>query len=109
MCAPSNLCFTFVLIGFLAFEGLKQSGSWEKFLSLRKQQNLFVNAVYEMCLNDERCGFVQKFSCQNSHSIFLCVIHKLFNCFAKNVAKNMNEDRAICQKHSYDRKLRKMK
>ena len=103
LCAPTDFCFTIVLVSFIAFDHLKSSEMWETFLSLRKHRTIFVNAVSNVCENDSRCTFLK--SCENNHVFFRTVILKMFNCAAKNACKAINMPRVI---KTPNRKLRKL-
>lgn len=102
LCAPTDVCFTIVLLSFIAFDYLKSSDTWETFLCIRKHRNVFINAVCDRCENDSRCSFLK--CCQNDHAFFKTIVLKLFNCMVKNVCKDINAPHVI---KTPDRKLRK--
>ncbi len=90
--SPSDYCFTVCLLSYHYFRQLKESEvTMKQFLRFENQQTAFVENVLRKLSSFFGCqvNFVKY--CSAGHLILRPMICSVFNCFAKNLKRHMNE------------------
>lgn len=89
--SPSDFCFTVCLLSYLYFKQLKSSEiSMKRFLCYENQQNVFVENVIRRLSTFFGSQVNSVKYCSLGHSILRPMISSIFNCFAKNLKRQLN-------------------
>lgn len=103
--SPSNICFTLCLVAYVFYQQLSIPEKQNDFLKCKNQQNVFVSKIALSLESNVELSYLLSIKCQNDHSLSKYILRCIFNCFSKNLKRQLNENIT----HSNDkRKIQKL-
>ena len=104
---PSDFCYTVCLFSYLFYRQLEETNRRKSFLCSRNQRNTFLSNVLKKLPSILGIKIAFNKRCGSGHVLLNVIITCIFNCFAKNLKRHMNDEHA---KHEdQKRKLLKFK
>ena len=90
--APKQYCFALCALGVQVYNQICQDDNIrQQFLCLNNQQATFVDILTQIVQGKTGHAFLVDQLCENGHCNFVPIVQSLFNCFAKNELKRINQ------------------
>lgn len=89
---PKQYCFAICALGVQIYSKLNSNDSIrQKFFCLKNQREAFVSALTHLVKQNSDHDFLLDQTCEEGHCNFKAILQSLFNCFAKNELKRLNQ------------------
>ena len=89
---PKQYCFAICALGVQVYSELSRNENiWQNFLTVKNQRSTFVAALTDLAKENADHSFLLQQTCADGHTNFGPILHSLFNCFAKNKLKRLND------------------
>ena len=105
LCAPSELCHAICLLAFLCFKRCQRTEKLQQLMSQHNQKDVFVANVMKHLSSNLGLKAIQVRNCLSGHSIIRPLIGSIFNCFAKNLKRQLNAESDSTSKTQKIKKL----
>jgi hypothetical protein len=100
---PTDATFAIACVTFLCYDYIRNNS---QFLQLLKHRTTFVKAVQQRCESEDANFADFKCNATATHRLFSKIVFHMFNCFAKNLLKRLND--ASGENVVTSRKIRKL-